>query len=615
MSISQNFPSEGPNLNLNFTHSRILDSRVSFTRTSSATLVNENGMVATVAAGIPRFDHRVTITENLILYSEQFNVSASWGATNVTVTANQAVAPDGSTTADLITASLTGNDRLLGQFVTVPASNLTYTGSIYVKRSTYRYFSFGLFFNGGTTQESVTVIDLEAGTISNSTAAPTSLPTSNLSITPLSDGWYRISIRQTNNGTNTSIRMSLRPLNHNSPENTVASNALIWGAQLEVGSTATTYIPTTNVKVESIDVESMGILVEEQRTNLLTYSDDFSNAAWSKTNVSVTANSTASLAPDGTFTADEIVPTTAGSQLRPITQSYTISTAQSYTFSVFVKKHNLNSNFIGIRISNNTATADTFINFDFSTEAFSTVPQTTAGWTSSASVEKFPNGWYRLSITANTVATTHTILQVNVWGGGYQGTTETIGNYLIWGAQFEVGNFATSYIPTSASTVTRTPDIYSISGTNYSKWFNPLEGSIVVECENTGTKSNNFSTPFGLRSTLASSDPTIEVFQNNGSFYYLVRVAFPNDTVGIDVPLSLASQVGRYIRYGHTYKLDDFSYRINGTLYTDTSGTLPTGLIIAAIGSNNATYMNGRIKQISYYPYRLSNQFLTSLVP
>jgi hypothetical protein len=600
MSISQNFPAEGPNLNLNFTHSRILDSRVSFTRTSSATLVNENGMVATVPAGIPRFDHRVTITENLQLYSEQFNISPTWGTTNTTVTANQAVAPDGSTTADLITASVTGNDRLLRQGVTVPANSFTYTGSIYVKRSTYRYFSFGLFFSGGTTQESLAVVDLDAGTIGNSANAPTQLLASSFTITALSDGWYRISVTQTNNGTNTSVNMSLRPLNHNSPE-LVASNAFIWGAQLEVGSTATTYIPTTNVKVESIDVESMGILVEEQRTNIVLQSQNFNTSPNIIANATLTANAT--LAPDGTMTASKLVEDSVLSQFKRVQQSSIATITGAYTVSCFFKAAEV---YVGyLQLLNTTNAYVTFnLNEGRITSSIGTNP----------TIEKYPNGWYRISVTntfTNETPSVYIVLSNPSGSANYTGNG--VNGMFVWGLQVEQGAFATSYIPTTTATVTRTPDIYSISGTNYSKWFNPLEGSIVVECENTGTKSNQFSTPFGLRATLPASDPTLEVFQNNGRFYYLVRIATGNDAVGIDVPLS--SQVGRYIKYGHTYKADDFSYRINGTLYTDTSGALPTGLIVAAIGSNNATYMNGRIKSIAYYPYRLSNQFLTSLVP
>jgi hypothetical protein len=600
MSVSQNFPAEGPNLNLNFTHSRILDSRVSFTRTSSATLVNENGLVATVPAGVPRFDHRVTITENLQLYSEQFNASPTWGATNVTVTANQAAAPDGSVTADLLTAAVTGSDRLLRQGVAVPVNSVTYTGSIYVKKSTYRYFSFGLFFGGGTIQESVTVVDLDAGTIANSTGAPTSLPASSITISALSDGWYRISVTQANNGTNTSVNMSLRPLNHSSPE-TVASNALVWGAQLEVGSVATAYIPTTNVKIESIDAESMGILIEEQRTNIALQSQEFNTSPNAAANASISANAT--LAPDGTMTADKLVEDSILSQYKQVRQGPLASITGTYTISCFVKAAEVYRGYIQL-----LNTTNAYLEFDLNQGRILTSIGT------NPTIEKYPNGWYRVSVSNTFTNETPIIYVVTMNPSGLTNYTGNgVNGMFVWGLQVEQGAFPTSYIPTTTATATRTPDIYSIGGTSYSKWFNPLEGSVIVECENTGTKSNAFSTPFGLRTTVPSSQPTIEVFQQNGSFYYLVRIAFGNDPVGIDAPLQ--SLIGRYIKYGHTYKADDFSYRINKTLYTDTSSALPTGLIVAAIGSNDGTYMNGRIKSIAYYPYRLSNQFLTSLVP
>lgn len=590
MSISQNFPIEGPSLNLNFTHSRTLDSRVTFSRPSAATCVNENGLLAVVPAGSPRFDHRVTVTENLLLYSEQFDVSSSWGAANVTVTANAGTSPTGTNTADLVTASITASDRLLGQFVSIPTNTASYTGSIYVKKSTYGFFSVGFYFAGGTTQEFGLTADLDAGTIVVNSGSVASF-----SMVPVGDGWFRIVFTQPNNGTNTSIRFSIRPLRATGPENTVASNALIWGAQIEVGTSATPYIPTVAAKVESIDVESMGLFVEEQRTNLQVYSG-VTSANWSTTNSPVvTGNS--SMAPDGTVTATQIAGIAQAAsgiyQFTPVLSANTV-----YTYSLFLK---------AISGSNTI-----YFGSDAGTSATVQVNMATGIATSNSGATvsnivstRHPNGWYRISFTFTSAqAAVHSFVIYNL--------TANANTWLAWGAQVEQGAFATSYIPTVASTVTRSPDIVSIEGSKFSNWFDPLEGTTVVETENTGTRSSNFSVPIAYRKTYSASSNTIEVFQNNGNFYYLVRTDPPQvDHVGFSVTPTVG--VGSYVKYGFSYKQNDFSYFINNTLYTDTTGTLPTGLVVAAIGSNDGTYMNGRIKSIQYYPYRMSNLQLKEL--
>lgn len=364
-------------------------------------------------------------------------------------------------------------------------------------------------------------------------------------------------------------------------------------------------------------VVSLGLLIEESRTNLLQRSEEFDNATWSKTNVGVTTNF--AVAPDGTATAEEIFPTTVGSQLRNVTQSYTISTAQSYTFSIFVKKHTLTSNFLAIRISNHTATADIYSNFNFSTETFG-VASTTAGWTGNTSVQKLSNGWYRLSITANTVASTHTILQVNIWGGGYQGTTETIGNYLIWGAQLETGPFASSYIPTVASTVTRSRDSANIDGNNFNNIVNQNEGTVYSNCQvlQIGPNQQYASLMWGIgdRTTFNESIycglSTVGDFSPYSAGLNVIDGGvnqFSGSAAGIFTSRSP-------IKVAFGYKANDSAVSFNATSpTTDTSVTLPTTNIIR-LGNGSwgeLNPLNGTISQFVYYPKRLTNSQLQTL--
>jgi hypothetical protein len=362
-------------------------------------------------------------------------------------------------------------------------------------------------------------------------------------------------------------------------------------------------------------VESLGLLIEGQRTNLLIYSEQIDNAAWSKTNVGVTTNF--AVAPDGTTTAEEIFPTTVGSQLRNISQSYTISTAQSYTFSIFVKKHTLTSNFLAIRISNHTATADIYSNFNFSTETFG-VASTTAGWTGNTSVQKLLNGWYRLSITANTIASTHTILQVNVWGGGYQGTTETIGNYLIWGAQLETGPFASSYIPTVASTVTRSIDRATIEGNNFNNIVNQNEGTVYSNCQTLQIAPNQqyAGLMWGIGDRTSFNESIYIGFSTSGDFSPTSFGLSVIDNGSAVFQSSGFSTSRTPVKVAFGYKTNDTAMSSNGSSpTTDTSISLPTTNIIrlgnASWGELNP--LNGHISQFIYYPKRLTNTQLQNL--
>ena len=183
--------------------------------------------------------------------------------------------------------------------------------------------------------------------------------------------------------------------------------------------------------------ESLGLLVEEQRTNLLVRSEEFDNAGWTKDNASITTNTTT--APDGTITAD----TYSGTSTSGVRQSVTLTSGTVYTISFYVKSAGLGNN--GFRLiidgtqpsSNFTATSD----------------------------------WQRFTFTATSA---NTGLRTC---GIIRNSLNAAIDVFIWGAQLEVGAFPTSYIPTTTATVTRAADVASITGTNFSSWYRQDEGT------------------------------------------------------------------------------------------------------------------------------------------
>ena len=234
MSIQQNFPAISPSLNLNFARSKTLDPRITFSRTSTATRVNEQGLVEVVSADIPRFDHEYDSStgvikslgllveeqrSNLVPYSLVFNNTTYWVKFNTfTITPNYDTAPDGTTTASrIVTNGTTSNNRIEQTISTGITTNTTYDFSLYIKKN-------------GTASSGRIRLD-----ILNSSGDL--LDASNFSV---SDNWEKVDVSGSS-GTGSSIKIRIRE----STDSSAAIDALIWGAQLEAGAFPTSYIPTS----------------------------------------------------------------------------------------------------------------------------------------------------------------------------------------------------------------------------------------------------------------------------------------------------------------------------------------------------------------------------------
>ena len=220
---------------------------------------------------------------------------------------------------------------------------------------------------------------------------------------------------------------------------------------------------------DPITLACKGLLIEEARTNALTYSEQFDNAAWGKSEVTVTANSV--ISPSGTLTADTL-------QNNTNIGSHGIFTAIVFatgsTMTVYAKAGT--TNFVGITNTSNFA-AYSGATFNLSTGQVGVTANCTA------SMIDVGNGWYRC-VVANTTTYAGSFFVVSVLESnqapwlGYAGTNK---NIYIWGAQLETGPFPSSYIPTVASTVLRNADVASMTGTNFSDWYNTSQSTVVAE--------------------------------------------------------------------------------------------------------------------------------------
>lgn len=608
-----------PSLLLDFVNGKSLDPRITFSRSTAA--VFYDGKTVSKAE------------ENLILQSQTFD-NASWVKTGSTVTADSVAAPDGTTTAETLTASATTASHLVNQNSSFAGANLTHTVSGFIKTNTAQYAYVSLSASTTSTYWATAVVDLSAGTITQ-TSNGVGVSGVSTSITNAGNGWYRVVVTATfgavaNNpafvvGISDTATPTMAGYGVYSWTAAGTEAIYIWGAQLEQRSAVTAYTPTTTQAItnyiptllsapanvarfdhDPITAESKGLLIEEQRVNLVTYSEQFDNATWTKTNATITTNTI--VAPDGTLTGDLIVEATGTSfkQLRQSSISVTSGTA--YTGSVYVKPSG--RTWFVIELGGTPLACSAYINL--STGAVGTQ----IGSPSSVTVTQLPNGWYRVTITKTATSTgtaniafypTTTDNVISYAGDGWSGV-------FIWGAQLEAGAFPTSYIKTEASSVTRSADAASMTGTNFSSWYNASEGTMYadasgiygvsgtnyfVACVDDNTVNNEF--------VIRRAETQLQVVSNTNTVTYAALTS------------SFAASNLSAFKIAGAYKVDSFAASFSGGAASeDTSGIVVSGANTFRIGSPAAASggrrgMTGYIRKLAYYPKRLANAELVEM--
>jgi hypothetical protein len=554
---------------------------VTFTRASSGTFVGSDGLIKTAVT-------------NLLLRSQELN-SASWskvtqgtGSTPV-VTENYAVAPDGSFTANRLQASrgagnAGGDQSSVNQSVSGLPDPHTITISIWAKSNTGSNQS--VYFRNATG---------DGG-----------------SVITVTNEWQRFFFSATRSGATTN---SLQIGSRGTLNTTNSVDILVWGAQLEQSSTVGEYIPTTSTINSAprfdhnpVTGESLGLLVEEQRTNLLVRSEEFDNASWSKVRSSITANTI--VAPDGTLTADKIVEDTSASATHAVTQSIIQAANTTSTFSVNAKA--AERSFVNLRI---TVDGVNFIRcgFDLSNGTAGTPENGGNGSGAVASIQSVGNGWYRCAISgiqsstnSNPQAQIFIATGTTTASAPYTGDG-TSGIYL-WGAQLEVGAFPTSYIPTTTAAVTRSADVASISGSNFSSWYRADEGTAFVEGQRFTTGS---SILFSIDDGTSVNRQSI-IYNTNTQIGYR---SITGSTTDVTLNLTVLGSPARS-RAAGSYALNNFTFSANGAApIIDASAAVPL-VNQMSIGSQivgTSGYLNGTIRRLTYWPTRLPDSTLQAV--
>jgi hypothetical protein len=233
---------------------------------------------------------------------------------------------------------------------------------------------------------------------------------------------------------------------------------------------------------EPITGNFKGLLVEPQRTNLVKYSQDFTQNVWDKGGSTII--STTRTAPDGSSTADELDDTGASSTPGVTTQSI-IATATIVTYSIYTK--NVSSTTRSFLLRNHT----TSTNFDLLTFNYSSTGNLGNGWFS----ENVGNGWFRLSYTRTSGISIGNNLFI-YYGRISAAAVGSTSKWQVWGGQLEDGINVTSYIPTLDSTVTRNADV--VTKTGISSLIGQTEGTIFVDFNITNNDLSSNKTIFFL---------------------------------------------------------------------------------------------------------------------
>jgi hypothetical protein len=298
------------------------------------------------------------------------------------------------------------------------------------------------------------------------------------------------------------------------------------------------------------------------------------------------------------LTGDKLVENTANATHSVATGSISFTSGTSYTLSVYAKAAE-RTVFSIIRSGTGGASA----RFDLST-----LTATNLVGTSALSITAVGNGWYRCVMSWSAGATasrTHAITLENpsgtdtYTGDGYSGV-------FIWGAQLEAGAFPTSYIATTTTALTRNADAASMTGTNFSSWYNASEGTLFVEAEHpatTGTgKTHEYVSLFGS----AGSGYDIRAF--NGTIRYAVQGT--STTVGNDIVGAFGKVVMSYSEqttFAQSGSLNGAAVASSTTSMTRTLNALSFG------GGGGSNPLSGTIRRIAYYPIRATNAQLQAL--
>jgi len=315
--------------------------------------------------------------------------------------------------------------------------------------------------------------------------------------------------------------------------------------------------------IDGVVQDCPALLLEPSRENKITYSEDFSNVYWTKNGSSVTSGF---ISPDGTDNAFKLTKTSSGNSIVRLVSGLT---NVNYTFSIYIKKVNGSEN-VSIILPNGGNTQVTI-----------------------------SNEWERYDVTSLPSGGTGAFVGVILSAIGDE--------VLIYGAQLEQGSYATSYIPTSGSTATRSADVCNGSGT--SAEFNDSEGVLFAEIAALANDST-----FRVINLRGNADNLINFgFKNTSNSIYFYKEV--NNVAHSPVTPSQSVNILEFNKAAVSYSTSTNYLWVNGfkTVSSTGVGSFSTSLSTLNFDNNSTIPFYGKTKQLSTFKTALTDSELETL--
>jgi hypothetical protein len=345
------------------------------------------------------------------------------------------------------------------------------------------------------------------------------------------------------------------------------------------------------------------LLVEPQAQNTCLQSETFQS--WSFTSASGSSGNVAA-SPSNTQTAGLFIPN-SGTTGRGEVACGTLSNATTYSFSCFIKTPTNSLTSVWLYISdggggtgaNRWGVVVNLTNFTLTDYTDGN------GSVTSKAVENYGNGWYRIRVTGQVTSaisgSSVAVIRKLIAGADTNG----INGVLVWGAQLETGSVATSYIPTTAGSVTRNADVISLSGA-VSGCIGQTEGTLYAEIDfNPLSISRDFITLGDGTNSVAITRTSTNAFSCRSEV-----------TGSVTTLITSSVQSAGTLKIAFGYKSGDSALYINGSPEgTSASSAFPTAAL-AAINLGNSINLGAtvnRIRSVALYTTRLSDSELAAL--
>lgn len=597
---SATFPSQRPAFTADFSNGSKIDPRATFSRASTGTFFGTD---------------KVLSSENILLQSQ--TLDTTWAAADIAAPTGSQTAPDGSSTAWLLTAdSASSQTPYVRQSPTFSGSTqYTMVGHLKAGTASHGYISFRTQ-NG---YSAYALLDFSGGTVSHAGFGDFTGVSS--SVTALGSSWFKVTLTATT-GTNLSgsnvfvgISDGTTPVGTGyATWNSAGETMYAWGIQLSSTNTKVYDSPTTTQLARSyqtklqtaasgaarfehsaIDGQSEGILIEGQATNLNPYSDAL--ASW-PTSGDVTLTSNASLGPDGTLGADLVVANTNNTGHYVRSSGITVSASTSYTLSGYFKSVNGEKVRLSFFRGSSPYTGEASVKFTLSGSG------SVSASIGSGTITSVGNGWYRCTATGTTL-TTNSLIQVSTVSTGdaqdYAGNSYN--GVLCAGIQFESGSFASSLISTSGASATRAAESLSVALSDINQ--NPIGNAVSAVAEfDTNANDAQFRRVMVLKSGTTGLRIDPQVYSGTGYVYVA-------NTSGGTTELTNKSGVGTGF---HKVAIGLDGTTANASFDGATAATMSNADTASVqfdtlqIGSYSATqlHLEGHIRNVSLYNVGLS---------